>query len=432
MNIAFIIRQLSDYRLMGPVIDRALESRLRVECWHDYHSWTTGPKKYLFPDTAASPHFQHGQPDVQSYLGPAELVRRLTRGHVDAIVSIGTIESDTAGAVPSVRPPWVCLQSGIDTFWAHTAETLEGCDLLAVHSPWWIDWAAARYGSADRISEVPALRARLHSRSQYVGFPEGEAAGLVDPEEVRARWGIPRTQPVVVFLPFPQGVGRNTFWPKRVFAEPSRARRLLNVVTHRQFQYLRAAWHRANDPDVARAVRTFCDRNGAFLLVKSREKTPIPGYVRAVADKCIYDEIYYPPTLIEALSIANLCISYYSLSVLEAAAVGVCNLCIAYDLEDYVGRQGGGSELTDLRSFFNRTPGGVFEFGSVSKTLEAGEAIAALPRGTLDDFRVAAMDHREYRDKFLGTDDGLSAARVVAAVGSLTASTAVENGPRAR
>lgn len=415
MKIAFLVRQVSSYRLLGPVIDRALEAGVRVECWPDYSFPTTGVKKYLFP--AAMPHFQHGSPDLQSYAGPQDLARRLERCDADAVVSLTPLHVDTGGAALSRRPPWVMLQTGPSTF-HYTSDQLEGCDLLALHSPWWLQWGVAHRAVLEGESDVPALRARIEPRCLYVGYPEAESVQLVNRESVRRRWGIPGDQPVVVLLPFPQGVGKQSFWPKKIFAEPRRSRRIFNAVAHREFGYLPAAWGRENDADIAQGIRAFCDKNGAFLLVKSREKTPIPDYLRAVADQCIYDEGFYPPTVVEALSIASLCISYYSGGVMEATALGVPHVCIAFRAEDYLGRSPKTSDAAYFKTFYTRSPGGLFEFPGVSRTMSAREAIAALPERTFDDFRIEPTAQRNYLQKFFGGSDGRSAARAIDAIQS--------------
>ena len=160
-----------------------------------------------------------------------------------------------------------------------------------------------------------------------------DAARLIDPAEVRRRWGVPAAQPVVVLFLFAQGVGRDTFWPKQICAEPSRLKQLANIVRRGRFEYWPHVWHGWNDLNVVKAIRRFCDRNGAYLLVKSRRKTPVPGYTGALADQCIYDESFYPATVLEALSIASLSVSYYSNSVFESVSLGVPHLCVTYTAE---------------------------------------------------------------------------------------------------
>lgn len=72
MRAAFIIPRLSEYRLLGPVIDRALESGWRVECWHDYGRPRDGAKAYLFPTTDGVSRFQHEHPGVRTYAADDE------------------------------------------------------------------------------------------------------------------------------------------------------------------------------------------------------------------------------------------------------------------------------------------------------------------------------------------------------------------------
>jgi hypothetical protein len=415
VRIAFLVRRQSNYRLLAPVVDCALGAGCHVECWPDYSFPRTGLKKYLFPSADRTPAFQHGRPVVRSYAGPPDLAARLKRDDVDAVVSLTPLGLDTDSAAPRDHPGWVCLQSGLDTF-HYASDLLKGCDLLALQSPWWLDWGIVHRGNVEGTSDLAALRAALEPLCGYVGFSEVESARLVDPQEVRRRWAVPGNQPVVVLLPFPQGVGRQTFWPMKIFAEPSRARRVANVMAHRQFGYLGAALRGGNDVDLARSLRRFCDRNDAFLLVKSREKTPIPDYLRELADACIYDQGFYPPTIVEALAIASMCVSYYSLGILEATALGVPHLCIAFDARDYLGKRATSAETTYFDTFFNRTPGGLFEFTGVTRTMSPEEAIGTLPTRTLDDFKIDSGAQRDYWQKFFGRLDGQASVRAVAAI----------------
>ena len=415
MRLAFVVHRPTDYKLFGSPIERALKRGWQVECWHDYEQPREGPKHYRFPDVAGCPRFQHGQPDVLSYSSAATLAERVGRGETDAVVSTGTAWSDTAGATLVNRPLWTCLQEGIDTFINNPVDIVDRCDLLALHSPWWAEWAASYYASTAGLADPETCRAQLDSRSDFVGRFDVDAARLVDRCEVRQRWQIPADQPVVVLLPFPQGVGRNTFWPRNVFTQPSRARRLLCVAAHGQFRYWQKAWDNANDDAVVAAVRKFCDRNGAFLLVKSRVKTPIPEYTQAVADKCVYDESFYPSTVIEALSIARVCINYYSGGVLEAAALGVPNVCVTFHAEDYAEDGVGKSYLPD---FFSNKERGIFQFEGVSSTLSIEEAIADLPSRDIDDLSIDPVARQEYVRKFLGWGDGQCGERLVDMVAS--------------
>ncbi len=415
MKAAFIMTRLSQYRLLGPVIDRALESGWRVECWHHYGRPREGAKGYQFPAADAVPVFEHGRPEVRSYGTSEELVAWLERMDVDVVISMGPLEWNISGAQPPTRhPSWICVQQLADTFVNNSVDTLEGCSLLALKTPWWIDWAASYFAARGGSLDTLGIRARLSRPAAYVGFPEVDAQRLIDRDEVRRRWHIPPNQPVVVLLPFPQGVGWASFWPKKIFGEPSRVRRLLHVIRHREFSYWWRAFRDASEAQIVGALREFCSRSGAFLLVKSREKTPIPPYMRAAADLCLYDESHYPATILEALSVASLCVSFYSGSVLEAAALSVPSLCVTFRADDYLGRHL--ASTIAVERLLNRESGGLFEFPGVSKTVTPEEAIAELETRTLSDFAVDRVARQAYVRTFIGDDDGRAAVRLVEAI----------------
>jgi len=103
MKAAFIIARLSEYRVFGPVIDRALQSGWCVECWHHYGRPRQGPKAYLFPTIDGVPHFQHGRPAVRTFTTADELVSWLETGAVDAVVS--DLVTDVWTAHATIAPP---------------------------------------------------------------------------------------------------------------------------------------------------------------------------------------------------------------------------------------------------------------------------------------------------------------------------------------
>jgi len=76
--------------------------------------------------------------------------------------------------------------------------------------------------------------------------------------------------------------------------------------------------------------------------------------------------------------------------------------------------------------FFNRRPGGAFQFSGVSTTASADEAVALLQSRTLDDFGVKVSSQDEYLKKFLGEGDGQAAMRAVDAIESFVQSTDVK------
>jgi hypothetical protein len=411
VKAAIIIGRRAEYRLYAPVIEAAFARGWQVECWHDFSQARTGPKGYQFPALDAVPAFRNGTPAVRPFSGLAEIGGWLAAGRVDVVLAASL--SLLPRPLPSPRPFLVCLQSLIDSLAWDGPDVLLEWDLLALHSRWWLRWAAEYFAIEGLLAgdNADGFTRRAEARARYVGLPELDESRLIDPEEVRHRWGIPPRQPVVVLLPFPQGVGRQTFWPKYICAEPSRLRQVARIIAHRRPRYLSHVWHGWNDPNVVKALRRFCDRNGAYLLVKSRLKTPIPRYTERLADLCVYDERFYPATVLEALSIASLSVSYYSNSVFESVGVGVPHLCVTFTAEDY-----NGGDSTYFSRFYTPQEGSAFQFRGVSTAWSIPETLARLPARTLADFAMDPTARIRYIDKFLTHDAGDGGVRTIEAI----------------
>ena len=409
MKAAILISRNPEYRHYAPIIEAALARGWDVECWHDHSQLQTGVKAYQFPSLDSVPRFRHGQPVVRGYQGRAELRRWLSEMRADAVLTATPDAADQP--LPSPRPLWICKQYFVDSLCWSGPDSLLSCDLLALCSRWWLDWAAGYFEAEGLIADRQAFVRRASGRAAYVGLPDMDAAALVDREAVRRRWGIGASQPVVVLFPFPQGMGRNTFWPRRICAEPSRLKQMANVVAHRRFEYVQDVWHGWNDRSVVTALRRFCDRSGAYLLVKSRRKTPVPAYVEAVADRCVYDDSFYPSTILEALSIASLSVSYYSNAVFESVSLGVPHLCVTYTAEDY-----NGAPSNFFSRFYTPEEGSAFQFSGVSTAWTIRETLDRLPARTLGDFAMDIAARARYIDKFLTHDAGDGAVRTIDAI----------------
>lgn len=425
MKIAVLIPRDAQYKVFGPVIDAALARGWEVECWHDYSQLRDGPKGYQFPSIESVPAFRNGTPSVKTYHGTRELTAWLAEMRADAVLSSGVYRFEEE--LPARRPLLVCQQYFIDSLTWPGPDGVLAWDLLALYSRWWLDWSARHFAAEGLITRPEEYLRDAASRTAFVGLPEMDAAALIDPAAVRARWVIPAGQPVVVLFPFPQGVGRNTFWPKRICGEASRLKQLASIAAYRRFEYLPHVRHGWNDRNVVRAIRDFCDRNGAYLLVKSREKTPIPAYTQSLADLCIYDEGFYPATVLEALSIASLSISYYSNSVFESVALGVPHLCVTFTAEDY-----NGAPSNYFSQFYTAEEGSAFQFRGVATAWSLPETLDRLPGKGFRDFAIDPASRACYIERFLSHDARDGGARTVDAIEqALTRNARAAEGARA-
>lgn len=426
MKAAIVITRSNEYRIYAPVIEVLLARRWEVECWHDYSQDQGGVKGYQFPSIESVPSFRNGTPAIKTFQGRDEIGAWLQGLHAEVVITARA--AALKAPLPMPRPFLVCQQYFIDSLCWDGPDSLLAWDLLALYSPWWLGWATDYFAREGLIAEGDrdAYFRRAEALATFVGLPEIDEGRMIDADEVRHRWGIPPRQPVVVLFPFPQGFGRNTFWPQQIYSEPSRLKQMARVVAHRRFEYWPHVWHGWNDFNVVKALRRFCDRNGAYLLVKSRRKTPIPAYTEALADRCIYDDSFYPATVLEALSIASLSVSYYSNSVFESVALGVPHLCVTYSAEDY-----NGETSNYFSQFYTPEEGSAFQFRGVSTAWSIPETLDRLPGQTMGDFAMDKEARALYMHKFLTQDASDGGVRTVEAIERALARRSAAEGPSA-
>lgn len=393
MRIAFLVQRANFYRLYAPIVDEALRQGWDVECWHDYSQARHGQKGYNFPAVESAPRFVSGTPRFRTYHGVPEL--RVRQDRADAVVSLSPRPVELAADASRSSATWFMLQHALSNFTAYGPEGFLKSDLVGLYSDHWVELALEFFRDKQLAGPGDGKEQEIETKARAVGFPEMEAASLVDPEEVRRRLRIPADKPVIVMLPYSYGFGPASFrathrgqpWTLR-----QEARSLV-----RQLR---------TDLSLVRAVRAFASRNGAHLVVKSRLKRRPLFYTRAIADTHLYDDSVYPATILEVLRIASVCIGFYSTTVHEAAYLGVPYVCLRPTDRDVRGPR------PVQRVFMDRSKSS-WDFPGVSTLLEVPEAIASLPRSALSDFKVDAQARAAYVEKFLGYDDGRSSWRVL-------------------
>jgi len=148
------------------------------------------------------------------------------------------------------------------------------------------------------------------------------------------------------------------------------------------------------------AIADVCRRHGALLVMKSRHKDPFPRYALRLADRTFYDLSHHPPTILELLSVASLCIHFYSTAVMEAVYSGVPSLCLAPRAEEL------GPASYGLDFVHNGDEDGFYNAPGVAYWRPLVSAFEGLREWTLDDFPVVPEARRRYVERFLGFDDG--------------------------
>jgi hypothetical protein len=212
---------------------------------------------------------------------------------------------------------------------------------------------------------------------------------------------------VVLYLPFPLRSNVATPWLRNVHVPSTRAAQLLRTLVAGPREYWPDVRAGRNDRRVVEAVRSFCDASGALLVMKARRKDPVPRYAERLADRVLYDPSHYPPTILELLSVASLCVHFYSTAVLEAAAAAVPSLCLAPRAPEL------GPASFGFAFVHNGEPGGLYNFPGAAYWRPLAEAFDALAGWRLGDFPLDPEARRGYVERFLGWADGRSSARLL-------------------
>jgi hypothetical protein len=411
MRIAFLIQRRNYYRLLGPVIERALARGWQTECWEAGAEALKG--RPALERREASTVFRHGRPLIRTYRD-ADLSRSLSEAAPDAMITLRPPSSVAAGPA---RVRWLALQYTLDLGGLVDAAGGTMFDAIGVHTRYWLERAAdaariIEFNRARSLRGSPrpvdgaAIEATMRRCGAVVGFPELDQFHAMDPGEIRRRLRLDPQRPIVLYCPFPFRSNPQTFWVRHVYG----AGRLHQHLATRFGAGRRYADHVArgwNDRGVVEAVRAFCDANGAALVVKARPKDPVPGYLARVAERVFYEETDYPATILELMRVASLCLHFFSTVAYEAAYAGVPSICVTADPDNL------GFPVPWREWFLSTTPGSSFSFPGVTYPLSVERVVADLPGRRIADFPVEPAARTHYLEKFVGSDDGKASERLL-------------------
>jgi len=400
IRIVFPILRKNYYRLLGPVVEAALRRGWQVECWHDWGHPRRGGKASEFPDSVPASMVRGAT--IRPFRGSADFLERLRTDPVDVVVSLDPPPS-ALGKMANVR--WIWLQYSADILFYPTPDGVLASDALATYSTYWITKLEERFRHT-------GLGAELTRRAVPVGMPETDVVAAIDPDEVRRRFELPPRKPIVLYLPFPLHSNPPTAWLRRIFTPSTRIGQGIGALVSGHPEYWEHVWQRWNDRRLVEAVRTFCNRTDAVLVMKSRLKDPIPRYARRLADHVLYDPSHYPPTILELMSVSSLCIHAYSTAVFEAAYCGVPSLCLAPKPEDM------GLPDHVHEQVHNGALGGIYNWPGTAYCAPLRQAFTGLARWGLADFPLEAGARKRYVERFLGFDDGRSSERLLDLAGT--------------
>lgn len=397
-SIAFVIVRTNWYRVFSSSIDAALKRGWRVECWHAIG--TSMPSRPMdFPSIATAP-FPVSKVLFREYRSFEELSHLMSMKTVDVVINSVTPVGADADNWPKKfsRPLYICLDGNpMDSMYQpRDMEEIRQVDLFAMSTPYWVESSLRTLKEIQYVTLTSEDESELRKKCKPVGWPSADQRRLFDPIEVRRRWGIPERQPVVVYLNWVE-YHSGPLGPIMYSAASIRDKVAALLRHYKEWCLAVKALREPGIGSIMKAIRAFCDRNNAFLIVKHRHRDKVwPSEIK-VADKVIVDESYYPHTIWQVMSIADLVMGYFSFAVRESVASKVPYLSLnVAGLADPV-------IYEKQNSFFRNlmVEKGFFNFPGVSRIMNDSKIMSDLPHMLLSDFHMDPKGFEEYYAKYL-------------------------------
>ena len=245
----------------------------------------------------------------------------------------------------------------------------------------------------------------MNARSAVCGSTMLDQLARVDRAAVKRALGLDSGRPVVLLMSLKMMVPEP--WRRYVWGGEPAVLRALHAATHGRARLVPEILRGNGYRTLVTALRRFCERAGATLVVKSREKNRDPAFLRNEADVFVEkDADVFPYTSMQLMAVADLCVHFQSGAVLEAAFCDVPSLSIQVPqthLESYPG----------FRESFGGEPGSLQNFPGIVWLVPADRAPAWLDGRTIADFAVDPVARRDYVNRFLGFGDTCSSERVL-------------------
>lgn len=409
LTLSFPVARQPYFRTLGPIVEAAVA----------LGAWAVrvvvappdrGPKAIYNISAETIPHGLRGRVEVITTASARHFAEALDAS--DAVIAILGRGATLGAEKGRVSCPIWCLV--FDAF--HSVMPSHGfadADIVFWPSPFWVqvadDWGAG-----------PATE--LKARGRFVGYARTDVLAMFPDTALRRRFGIVDDRPIVLFVPDSMRLTPDDNWVSpwflHLWCENHVGRRLHAAVRSvRSVGAIRDAFDRGlSESAMLRALRAFCDRNGAQLVMQPRKAKNWDGgkgytdLEMAIADHAIEESEHYPQTLPLLCKAADLVVcAYPSDTVFDAAAAGT----------PYVGIRLPDIAFQDTPharkrlDFYDRQQVG---FPGVSWSMPAANFVRRFPHMRLTDFAVDAAARDDYVARLLGPIDGRVAVRILAQV----------------
>ena len=296
----------------------------------------------------------------KTYLDDNDLSKFLKNEEVNTLITESIALVNLKNKIPSLKVFYLQHSHDIISVFSQnfSLETLDSVDKFLLFSNYWkeefINSLLKRFGG--NLKEIQNIK----EKTVLVGFPEIEQIKNFSKQDILKKFNLQTSKKIIFFDPIGtvNHVGNvffgyffklhGTFLNKiklfiiqffyDAYHHPFKIPKILFLILKLHFN----KEYSFNNQSLVEDLRTYCDKNDALLVVKSREKNNDPEYIKNLTDYYSYDLEFYPFTLLELLFVSDLYIGFNSSTTMEAVASSTnamqINVCPKeYQYTDYGG-----------------------------------------------------------------------------------------------
>lgn len=246
-------------------------------------------------------------------------------------------------------------------------------------------------------------------RFRFVGSPLLDQLDTLraNREGIRKKYGISAGKKVVLLMSLKLQVKEP--WRRFAFAEKNPLKGAIQAIARGKMSVVPEVFTTPKYPALIQAIRSFCDRNNAVLVTKSRKKNGDPEYLHTLSDIYVDTNQVFPHPSLELLAITDLCIHFQSATVHEAVKAGVPSISIAIP-QSHIAARDALWYQTWIGS--KKQPSDFHQYPGVTWCFSIREVIRRLKTSSLSDFKLDSKQQRNYLEHF-SVPQGLSASEKI-------------------
>jgi hypothetical protein len=251
------------------------------------------------------------------------------------------------------------------------------------------------------------------------GSPMFDQIGTVSREEAGRELNFPSDRKIVVLID--PVIAPTTPWRFHVWRDASRLSRARDAMLAGKFSWIAEIFFGNTFREIALEIRQFCDRQNAFLVVKSRGKQANSPYLSSIADVYIdgLEDEYFPVfSTYKVLAAADMCITVNSMAAPEAVAAGVP--CVNIYVPHHDRAAVSSPERTKYEdALLSGAPDSLMNYLGCIWKVDRRNARTWFKDHDLADVKIDPQRQKEYVAKYLGIGEESASQRILAELESL-------------